>query len=213
VLVDEQPVIRTGLRILLSEQPTLAIVGEADDCEHAIRLILREEPDLVIVALDQFDETELARLAEALLPSDHTRILAVSSSEGTDAVLRAVRAGALGIVGQNEPIGVLVAAISSVHAREAWYQRRSVATILRTLLREHPALSVDPETARLEVLTKREREIVRLVAEGLTNRVIAERLFISEVTVRHHLTSIFAKLGITNRVELLGFAHRVEIGR
>jgi DNA-binding NarL/FixJ family response regulator len=208
VLIDRHPVVRAGLRLLLSDRPNLSVVGEADGCVRGLRLIASREPDVAVVALDQFDDCDLGRLAEGLLGAARTRLLAVADSDGPDAALRAVRAGALGLVGRDEPVATLAEAVASVHASEAWYRRRSVATILTTLLRANPEISVDPAAARLKTLTRREREIVRLLAEGLKNRAIAERLFISEITVRHHLTNTFEKLGVANRLELLRLVHR-----
>lgn len=211
VLIDRQAVVRAGLRLLLSERAGLAVAGEAGGAEEGLEVVFREEPDLAVIALEQFGDAELERFARALLPSGRTRLLAVSNTDGPEAVLRAVRAGALGIVSRDEPVEVLVEAIASVHAREAWYRRRAVAAILRAFLLANPAPSFDPQAARLSALTKREREIVLLLSEGMKNREIAERLFISEVTVRHHLTSVFEKLGVANRLELLGLAHRAEL--
>jgi two-component system, NarL family, nitrate/nitrite response regulator NarL len=208
VLIDREPVVRAGLRLLLSDRPNLTVVAEADGCERGLRAIVRREPDVAIVALDQFDDAEVGRLAEGLVGVERTRLLAVSNSEDPDAILRAVRAGALGLVGRDEPVATLAEAVASVHASEAWYRRRSVATILTTLLRANPEIGADPAAARFKTLTRREREIVRLLSEGLKNRAIAERLFISEITVRHHLTNIFEKLGVANRFELLRLAHR-----
>ena len=90
--------------------------------------------------------------------------------------------------------------------------RTSVAALLKSLPRTGAALALDPEAARVSSLTKREREVMRLAAEGLNNREIAECLFISEITVRHHMTSVFEKLGVANRFELLRLASRAEVG-
>ena len=123
-----------------------------------------------------------------------------------------MRAGALGVVTRDEPSETLVRAITSLHEHEAWFRRSAFATILRALRRANPAISVDPHAARVATLTRREREVADLVSKGLRNRDVAARLFISEVTVRHHLTRVFEKLGVTNRVELLGFERHVDAG-
>jgi DNA-binding NarL/FixJ family response regulator len=186
------------------------VVGEADECDDGVRLATSRSADVVVIALEQFADSELEHLAEALVPTDRARILVVAKTDEPESVLRAFRAGALGIVTRDQSIATLVRAIERVHASEAWYSRTSVATLLKSLPRTGAAL--DPEAARVSALTRREREVMRLASEGLSNREIAARLFISEITVRHHLTSVFEKLGVANRFELLRLASRAEIG-
>jgi len=212
VLIDREVVTRAGLRLLLSDPPNLAVVGEADDCDDGIRLAAARSADVVVVALEQFTDSELDRLAEALLPTDRARVLVIAKTEEAESVLRAFRAGAAGIVSRDQSVATLVSAIERVHASEAWFRRTSVATLLKSLPRTGAALALDPEAARVSSLTKREREVMALASEGLSNREIAARLFISEVTVRHHLTSVFEKLGVANRFELLKLASRAEVG-
>jgi DNA-binding NarL/FixJ family response regulator len=190
-LVDRETTIRAGLRILLDAVPGFAVVA--------------------VVALEQFDDAGLERVVEAATAAG-TRVLALADAESPETVLAAVRAGALGVVTRDEPVETVARAIASLEASEAWFRRRAVATILAALRRANPAIGVDPRAARFASLTRREREVAGLVSEGLRNREVAERLFISEVTVRHHLTRVFEKLGVANRVALLGFARHVDAG-
>ena len=210
-LVDRETTIRAGLRLLLDAVPGFAVVAESGDCIGAARAIARRRPDVAVVALEQFDDVDLERVVEAAAGAG-TRVLALADAESPDTVLAAVRAGALGVVTRDEPIETLARAIASLEASEAWFRRRAVATILAALRSANPAIGVDPDAARFASLTRREREVAGLVSEGLRNREVAERLFISEVTVRHHLTRVFEKLGVANRVALLGFARHVDAG-
>jgi DNA-binding NarL/FixJ family response regulator len=211
-IVDRQTLVRAGLRLVLAADPRLAVVAEADDCEAALRAVPRRRPDVVVVALEQFGATEIGRLADALAAAGRSGVLALANSDDRATVLRAVRAGALGLVSRYEPIEVVRRAIRGLHDREAWFQRRSIAVVLGALRRAGPDAGLDPEFARLATLTRREREIAALVSTGLKNREVAARLFISEVTVRHHLTHVFEKLGLSRRIELLKVAHRIDVG-
>ena len=144
LLIDREVVTRAGLRLLLSDPPNLSVVGEADDCEDGVRLAAARNPDVVVVALEQFADSELDRLAEALLPDDRARVLVIARSEEPESVLRAFRAGASGIVTRDQSVATLVSAIERVHASEAWFRRTSVAALLKSLPRTGAALALDP---------------------------------------------------------------------
>ena len=120
----------------------------------------------------------------------------------------ALRLGASGIVGKDQPADVLFKAIEKVHAGEVWVDRVLMATILGAMSSTGERRTADPEAAKIALLTARERQIIAVVGEGLKNKRIAERLRISEATVRHHLTSIFDKLGVSGRLELTVYAYQ-----
>src|SRR5262249_19057178 len=121
---------------------------------------------------------------------------------------RAVRLGAMGLVTKDESTEVLLQAIAKVHAGEVWLDRTLLASVLGEITRSGKAQPVDPEALKIATLTAREREIITLVGQGYRNRHVADRLCIAEATVRHHLTSIFAKLQVTDRLELVIYAYR-----
>ena len=120
---------------------------------------------------------------------------------------QAVRLGATGMVLKEQAVDTLVKAIERVHAGETWLDPALVANVLAERSRAR-GRDADPEAARIAMLTERECEVIALIGEGLKNRQIAKRLSISETTVVHHLTSIFAKLGVANRLELVTYAYR-----
>jgi DNA-binding NarL/FixJ family response regulator len=117
---------------------------------------------------------------------------------------QALQLGAMGIVLKDHAAEILIEAIEKVRAGEVWLDRSMLVALLGTSARG----DADPERVKIQMLTDREREIICLLAEGLRNKQIGERLFISEITVRHHLTSIFNKLAVSDRVELLIYAYR-----
>ncbi|MBV9493703.1 MAG: response regulator transcription factor [Acidobacteria bacterium] len=146
--------------------------------------------------LDTTRLTRMERLDLLLAAASPCPVLIVTSNEDPSALGVAMRQGAAGVVLKNRPADVFLRAIRAVLAGGAWMERSAVASMF-------PIEAPD----RREALTRREREIVQLVSEGLQNKVIAERLSITHTTVRHHLTSIFDKLSVTNRLELMRYAY------
>jgi DNA-binding NarL/FixJ family response regulator len=114
----------------------------------------------------------------------------------------------MGVVLKEQPAEVLVMAIEKVHAGEAWFDRSTLASVLASFADPQHPQEPYSHAARIATLTKREREVITLVAQSLKNRAIADRLFIREATVRHHLSSIFDKLGVSDRAELMLYAIR-----
>jgi DNA-binding NarL/FixJ family response regulator len=134
------------------------------------------------------------------------RVLVLTGSSDPEFHRRAVCLGAIGVLSKDKPADVLVKAIEKIHAGEAWLDRTMTATVLREMSPRNR--KQDPEELKITSLTEREREVIKLVGEGLKNKQIAERLFISDITVHHHLTSIYSKLEVADRLELLIYAYR-----
>jgi len=212
LLVDEHLMVRTGLRMLLESWSGFEVVGEAATGDDAVALSAGRHPDILLVDL----ESEGAGGGLELLPrlleaTPSARILVLTANRDTDAHQRAARAGALGVVMKNGAIAELRKAIEKVHAGEVWLDRHLTATLLSELQRQPQVAERDPDAERLGSLTEREREVAALVCHGLRNKQIGERLFISETTVRHHLTSVFAKLAIATRFELVMLLYRQKL--
>jgi len=207
LLVDDHAIIRSGLKMLIESQPGLSIVGEASERASAVAMASRERPDIVLLDLDLGSESGLDLISPLRLAAPQARILVLTGLRDTEVHRNALRLGAMGIV-QKEMAGeVLLKAIHKVHAGEAWLDRSSIANLLSEIA-EGDSGRPDPEAARIASLSPREREVINLIGEGLNNKKIAERLQISETTVRHHLTSIFAKVGVSDRLELLVYAYK-----
>jgi two-component system nitrate/nitrite response regulator NarL len=121
---------------------------------------------------------------------------------------KVVEDGVVGVVFKSQSPEVLVKAIEKVWAGEVWLERSLIANVLTRLSRNQPVSQPDPELENFSRLSEREKEVVRLIGKGLKNKRISTELCISETTVRHHLTSIYNKLGVSDRLELLVYAHR-----
>jgi two-component system nitrate/nitrite response regulator NarL len=141
------------------------------------------------------------------------RVLLLTGVRDPEVHQRAVRVGAMGLVFKEKPPDDLFKAIEKVYAGEVWLDRSLTARVLTKMVRSNDTKQIEPETNKATLLTEREREVVTLVSEGLKNKDIAERLFISETTVRHHLTSIFSKLDVASRFELIILLHQQKLAR
>jgi two-component system nitrate/nitrite response regulator NarL len=206
VAIEGQEMFRTGLCLLLSQHDGFQIVGSVSNWQEAMPLVQREQPDIVLLSIGPKDELEC--LAELLAVSPETKILALSDTADPELHRRAVRFGAAGILSKDKPTAMLVRAIERVNEGEVWLDRFSTASLVRELSQKGGVAKQDPEQAKMAALTEREREVIRLVGKGLKNKQIGEKLFISDVTVHHHLTSIYSKLEITDRMELLIYSYR-----
>ena len=210
VAVDEHELFRAGLTLLLSQQSGFEMAGSASSLRDAVAVVQREKPDLVLVSLGA-SGTGIEFLPDLAAVSETSKVLVLLDSGDQELLRKAVRLGATGVLSKRTPAATLVKAIECVHAGEAWLDRSSTAALLRELSPRNRPAKQDPQLAKIASLTEREREVIRLVGEGLKNKQIAEKLFISDITVHHHLTSIYSKLEVADRLELLIFAYRNKL--
>ncbi|HEY0602723.1 MAG TPA: response regulator transcription factor [Herpetosiphonaceae bacterium] len=208
VLVDDHTVVRAGLRMLIESRPGLQVVGEAATTNEALTVARESQPDIILLDLDLGGDSGLDILPELFTTAKQSRVLLLTGVRDPEEHHRAVRLGAMGVVLKEKAADDLLKAIEKVYAGEVWLDGALMARVLGRSGPIGEVAPVNPETARIGSLTEREREVIALICEGLQNKLIGERLFISETTVRHHLTSIFDKLGVTNRLELVIYAYR-----
>ena len=208
LIVDDHGIVRAGLRMLLESRPGIQVVAEATRCTEALNAAARELPDIIVLDLDLGAESGLDCLPGLLAAAATARVVVLTGVRDSALHRQAIRLGAMGLVLKEKAVDELLQAIEKVHAGEVWLESTMVASVLGEMTRTRTLPAVDPETAKLTSLTEREREVVTLVGQGLRNRQIAERLYISETTVRHHLTAIFAKLAVHDRLELVIYAYR-----
>ena len=204
LLVDDHQIFLAGLRLLIEKEPDMIVVGTASNRAEALAL-MQEHPDIVLLDLDLGNESGIDFLPQLIEPGEPPRVIIVTGVPDPELHLRAVRLGALGVVLKLDPPGFLVKAIRKVHGGEMWLNRPMISTVMTELIHAR-AKKMDSEALKIAELTVREREVIALVAEGMRNRQIGERLFISEKTVRHYLTSVFDKLGVADRLALMIYA-------
>ncbi len=203
VLVDADPIVRAGLRMLIGSVRGFAVVGEAGYKDEAITVSAREQPDIILLDLDLGGRNSLEFFGELALAAKGARILVLTAVNDPEMHRRAVLLGSAGVVLKRHASEALLRAIERVSQGEVWLDQAMIAGLLSAANK-----TGDEDAVRIATLTKREREIILLIGEGLRNKKIADRLFVSETTVRHHLTSIFSKLGVSSRLDLVVYAYR-----
>jgi len=143
-----------------------------------------------------------------LKTSNSSRIILLARLDEAQVYFRAVQEGVLEIVLKTQSPEILIKAIQKVHAGEAWIERSMTGNLLTGLTHAQQLIAQDPETECIAQLSPRERQVIQLVGKGMKNYQIGAQLSLSETTVRHHLTTIYGKLGVSDRLELLIYAHR-----
>jgi DNA-binding NarL/FixJ family response regulator len=207
LLADDHAMVRRGLRHVLEAEPDLDVVAEAGDGRDAVDVALREEVDLAILDVTMPRQTGLQAALELSRRRPELRVLMLSMHDNEQFFFAALRAGASGYVLKSAADRDLVGACRAAMRGEPFIYPPAVRTIIRDLLERMEAGESVPE----DPLTTRESEIVKLVAEGLSNREISDELVISDKTVERHRANILAKLGMHDRVELTRYAIRAGL--
>lgn len=205
LIVAAHPLVRAGFRHTFQNREGVEILGESGSASEAVSLAVAGRPDVILV--DPDCESIGLRAVGALADATQGHILVVTSAADPKVHERAIELGASGVMSKDQTVDLLRRAVEKVGAGEVWLERGKTAALLRHVMRRVH----DPEASKIAALTKREREVVTLIGEGLKNHAIAERLFISEATVRNHLTSILSKLGLSDRFELAVYAFNHEL--
>jgi two-component system response regulator DevR len=207
LLVDDHEVFRIGLRTVLEFEPDLKVVGEAGDATSGVQAAESLRPDVVLmdVRLGGIDGVQACREIRSHFPD--VRVLMLTSFADEDVVMSSIMAGAAGFVTKNVGRAELLKAIRSVAAGESLLDPAVTKKVLDRLV----SLTQRNREREVDQLSEREREVLALVAQGYTNREIAETLVLSEHTARNHVSRIFEKLGLSRRSEAAAYAARMGL--
>jgi DNA-binding NarL/FixJ family response regulator len=201
---DDQAMIRAGFRMLLSGEPDIEIVAEAQNGLEAVEKASRFRPDVVLMDIRMPELDGLAATRRILAADPHARVLILTTFDLDEYVFEALQAGASGFVLKDDPPEQLIAAVRTVAAGESLLSPGVTTRVIKEFARR-----ARPEPPReLAELTAREAEVLRLIAGGLSNAEIGERLFISDTTVKTHVTHVLAKLNLRDRVQAVVLAYR-----
>jgi len=206
LLVDDHKTMLWGLeRLIQAEGPAFTLVGSASDGNEAKALCAELRPDIVLLDLDLRGSSSIDFLP-ALLDNGVTRVVILSANRDQGTLAAAVKAGARGVVSKEAPTEDVLLAVRKVHGGELWLDQSLMQALLGQLTA--PAPKADPEAQRIAALTAREREVIGMIVQGkgALNKDLAEKAFISERTLRNHLTTIYQKLDVANRLELYVYA-------
>jgi len=201
LVVDDHPIVRQGLCTYLSSRPGLAVVGEASDGDEVVAEALRLSPDVVLLDLVMPRAGGIDAIRRLRAAPEPPRVIVLTSFSGDDRVVDAVRAGAAGYLLKDVPPAELDAAIRVVHQGGVLLDPSVVGSVMAEVARAEPLPGVDE-------LTARERQVLSLLAQGHSNRELAAELYVSEKTVKTHVSSILSKLRVTDRTQAALFAVR-----
>jgi len=208
LMADDHVIFRQGVRKLLEEEDDISIVGEAANGNECVLMMAKVKPDILLLDLNMPDKDGLTVLEELNFDSLPTQVIVLTATEDDREAVRAMRLGARGIVLKQSASDLLVKSIRRVYRGEIWLDNRITADVMKAFAR-----SSEGGAKRDKLLSDRESQVMRLVAQGQRNKEIGQNLFISEQTVKNHVHNIFDKLGVSDRLELALYAihhHLIE---
>ncbi|MFJ3723100.1 response regulator [Streptomyces sp. NPDC090045] len=221
LLVDDQPLVRSGLRVLIADTADLEVVGEAGTGTEAVRLAAELRPDVVVmdIRMPGMDGIEATRLITegtggsggAAGATDGVRILVLTTFDEDDHVYGALRAGASGFAVKDMALEEILAAIRVVAAGDALIAPGVTRRLIADFVRRPGPPAAEPALRSVAGITEREREVLTLVGRGRSNGEIAEELFISAATAKSHVSRLFTKLGARDRVQLVITAYEMGL--
>ncbi|MBK8465863.1 MAG: response regulator transcription factor [Chloracidobacterium sp.] len=208
-LICDLSIFRTALRMLIESENRFQVVGEASDANTAVEQIAKLRPNIILVDVSDIDERALLPLSSpeiAKIP-----VLILTRKDQVEFYQQCLKLGIKGLVSKQNGAEVLYKAIEKVCEGEFWFDRSIMGATIRHMLNEKQSFLDNPAVQKANGMTEREREVVELICRGMKNKGIAEKLFIAETTVRHHLTSVFNKLDVTSRLELVIYAFKHQL--
>ena len=215
VVADDEQLVRSGLRLILETEPDIVVVGEAGDGRQAVELTRRLDPHVILmdVQMPVMNGIEATREIAALGRDESSRVLICTTFDLDEYVYEGFKAGASGFLLKRTPAADLVAGIRIVASGEGMVAPSVTMRLIEHFRDKGGRFGAPPDAAALDGLTAREREVLGLVARGLTNREIAAHLFLSEGTVKTHVKRIFYKLGLHDRTQAVILAYEVGLVR
>ncbi|MFF3673859.1 response regulator [Streptomyces sp. NPDC002120] len=216
LLVDDQPLVRSGLRVLIADTADLEVVGEAGTGSEAVRLAAELRPDVVVMdirmpGMDGIEATRLITEGAGTGGTESVRILVLTTFDEDDHVYGALRAGASGFAVKDMALEEILAAIRVVAAGDALIAPGVTRRLIADFVRQPAPPAAEPVLRSAAGITEREREVLTLVGRGRSNTEIAEELFISAATAKSHVSRLFTKLGARDRVQLVITAYEMGL--
>src|SRR5450631_4309431 len=206
VIADDHPIVRDGLKKLLLLEDDFDVVGEAGDGREVLEKVRELDPDVLLLDLRMPNLDGLGALQALQQVNQRTRVIILTASEDKNEFVQAMKLGCSGIVLKQTAPDLIVKSIRKVHSGEIWLDSHTTAAVMRQFSSPNDPGGGTGKARERSPLSTREREIVQLVAQGYKNKEMAEKMFISEQTVKNHLHNIFDKLGVSDRLELALYA-------
>lgn len=204
VMIGEYSIFRSALRMLLETDPKFRVIGEAKCPESALEIIIDDSPDVILVDLA---DNDVAQLLPLLRQVDQPVLLLIDERD-VEIYKQCLRIGIRGLVLKEERAKTLFKAVEKINAGEIWFDRTVMGDTIRHLIDEIQVLQTFPPSPAGATLTARELQVIELVCKGHKNKEVADSLFVTETTVRHHLRAVFNKLEVNSRLELVVYAFK-----
>lgn len=209
LIVGDFLIFRNGLKLLLETEKEFEVIGQAADLAEATDLIGRTKPDLLLIESAEIDNGTFDSFIASM--AEYIPILVLTNSKHLEKHKKYLQLGIDGLFSKEKSAESLFKAIRQVSAGDLWFQRKLMSDTIKELVKERKLLPEQLYSYNCSILTAREREVLMLICRGMKNKIIADHLFISETTVRHHLTSIFEKLKVNSRLELVVHAFNEKL--
>lgn len=210
LIADNHPVVREGLNTILRAEPDMAIVGQAQDGVEALELVATAAPDVILLELRLPRMDGLVVLRNLAARSERAKVVLFTASEAREEFVEAMKLGCAGILMKSSGTSLIAKSIRKVHEGEIWLDANTTAAVIRQFAAPMESPAAAPMNGKgprdRAQLSQREREIIVLIAQGYKNKEIAEKMFITEQTVKNHLHNVFDKLGVSDRLELALYA-------
>lgn len=207
LLISAYQIIQESLKILIEDSQDMVVadcISSDDELSESVNLL---DIDCVLIYLKDEDKETVELISQLLERAPHLRIVIVAGNDDHNSQMRALELGAVGIVKKEQNTRMLIEAIRQTYRGETWINQVLLAKLLKSK-NQKPERSNDWNAAGTESITTREKQVVSMIGKGLKNKQIAEKMFISEATVRHHLSSIYGKLGVDDRLNLVIYAYQ-----
>ncbi len=209
MIIGDFLIFRSGLKMLLETESAIKVSGEAADLTETANLIDRIKPDILLIDSDQIDNGNFTSFLAS--QTKYIPIIILTNSIDAETHQKYLLLGIDGLVSKEQNAEILFHAIKQVAGGDVYFDRKLMSETIKKLVNERKMLPEKIYTYNSAVLTDREREVLTLLCHGMKNKIISEKLFITETTVRHHLTSIFEKLKVNSRLELVVHAFREKL--
>jgi DNA-binding NarL/FixJ family response regulator len=210
LIADRQPIFCTGLHHLLSRKPGIFVVGEAENSEQALKMVNEQKPTILILDSLLIESNGLDIMQELQQEHKNVRVIFLTPLEEEENSRRDLRMKAAAVIPKQAPLEMLIQCIRQIDSGEAWEDPKSAVALGNESSRTSPSGSPAKNHSLISV---REKQVVSLVSQGYRNKEIAERMFISEQTVKNHMHNIFDKLGVSDRLELALYAIHKNLQR
>ena len=207
LLVDDDALVRAGLRMILSSADDLEIVGEADDGAHVVAAVRKHRPDVVLMDIRMAEMDGITATAALRRLDPPPQVIVLTTFQADELVMSALRAGASGFLVKDTPPGEIINAVRVVATGDAIISPSVTRTLLSHFTDAQASERRRAATQRLATLTDREREVAAAIGSGASNAEVAASLFMSEATVKAHVSRLFTKLGVASRVQIAIIVH------